>query len=111
MSSDPNNGTSAGGALRLRTSLLEAVEQYNTAQLASAAASDKNDGEFSSLVKVLVQRAPNVTNPSWAMEECGRLCPSAELWSGSALPLDVWAPPGTPDCPFGTTPADFRVHH
>ncbi|KPA80532.1 hypothetical protein ABB37_04742 [Leptomonas pyrrhocoris] len=116
MPADPVAGPSTAGRLQWRTSLLEAVRRYNEENLATTA--DLRDGAAaedvtaaSSLLKVLVQRTPNVTNPSWAMEECGRLCPNVELWCGSALAKDVWAPPGTPDCPFGTQPADFRIHH
>ncbi|KPI90691.1 hypothetical protein ABL78_0127 [Leptomonas seymouri] len=101
MSVDHRATPSAAGTLQLRTSLLESVQRYNAAHA----------DDFTSLLALLVQRTPNLTNPSWPMEECGRLCPNVELWCGSALPRDVWAPPGTPDCPFGTEPADFRIQH
>jgi hypothetical protein len=122
MSVEHNTSAGASSSLQLRTALLEAVLRYNEEHLTSSSPSastsglqarkttEDSGGDARSLLQLFVQRNDCVTNPSWAMEECGRLCPKAELWSGSMLPKDVWAPPGSPDCPFGTVPADFRLH-
>ncbi|CAJ1029702.1 hypothetical protein, conserved [Leishmania lindenbergi] len=110
-----------GGTLRIRTALLESVCHYNEAYLSTltAAAMMEEPLETSKqrvdrfpdvLPRMIAQLNPSLTNPSWAMEECMRLCPSAEVWCGTALPKDVWAPPGTAECPFGTEPMDFNAH-
>lgn len=50
-----------------------------------------------------VQRCPFVADEAWAMEEYQRLCPSNPgQWYGTQLPSEVWAPPGTAECPFHT---------
>lgn len=120
LSVDTSTTTSS---LQLRTSLLESVRRVNEAYFtttpetpgpADEGGSD-NTGysarDANSLLKAFVRHTPGITNPTWAMEECGRLCPNVELWCGSALPRSVWGPPGTPDCPFTTEPADYRIHH
>ncbi|KAK7200085.1 hypothetical protein NESM_000058100 [Novymonas esmeraldas] len=124
---------SCGGTLQIRTTLLESVRRYNESCLteakdadganAAAAAAAVTAEESSptstagrvdkfpeALPRSIAQLSPGLTNPAWAMEECVRLCPAAELWCGSALPKEVWAAPGTPECPFGTDPVDFHAH-
>ncbi|KAG5474112.1 hypothetical protein CUR178_04223 [Leishmania enriettii] len=110
--------SSCGGTLRIRTALLESVCRYNEAALNSSSAAEEPlstsaqrvDKFPDALPRMIAQLSPCLTNPSWAMEECVRLCPAAEVWCGTALPKDVWAPPGTPECPFGTEPMDFNAH-
>ncbi|CAG9577898.1 conserved hypothetical protein [Leishmania major strain Friedlin] len=111
----------SGGKLQIRTTLLEAVRRYNedclNTSTAAAAAEEplatptqRVDRFPDALPRMIAQLYPSLTNPSWAMEECVRLCPAAEVWCGTALPKDVWAPPGTAECPFGTEPMDFNAH-
>ncbi|KAG5497357.1 hypothetical protein JIQ42_03843 [Leishmania sp. Namibia] len=110
--------SSCGGTLRIRTALLESVCRYNEATLNSSSAAEEplatsaqRVGKFpDALPRMIAQLSPCLTNPSWAMEECVRLCPAAEVWCGTTLPKDVWAPPGTAECPFGTEPMDFNAH-
>ncbi|CAJ1990644.1 CRK9-associated protein / CRK9AP [Leishmania donovani] len=110
----------SGGKLQIRTALLESVRRYNEDCLntSTAAAAEeplatptqRGDRFPDALPRMIAQLYPSLTNPSWAMEECVRLCPAAEVWCGTALPKDVWAPPGTAECPFGTEPMDFNAH-
>ncbi|KAG5490389.1 hypothetical protein JKF63_00509 [Porcisia hertigi] len=114
--------TGKGGTLRIRKALLDSVCDYNEACLHSGAAAGTEAAEPSATSTQRIDRFPdalprmvaqlnlNLTNPAWAMEECVRLCPAAEVWCGTALPKEVWAPPGTAECPFGTEPVDFHAH-
>lgn len=96
-----DNGSSSSSSSRSSS----VCGNFNTADTPAG----ESGSATSSLLKLVVESNPSVTNPTWAMEECGRLCPNLDLWNGSALPREVWAPPGTAECPFGTAPADYRL--
>lgn len=114
---------SCGGALQVRTAFLASLARFSDEHLSSAATVSPSEADSpatsphrldkppEALPRMMAQCAPALTSPAWAMEECVRLCPAAELWCGSALPKEVWAPPGTPECPFHSEPVDFHAHH
>ncbi|ORC90223.1 uncharacterized protein TM35_000092730 [Trypanosoma theileri] len=117
--------------LRARTALLEELrdmqkqqqQQQRKTEITHTRKSDDsvndrdnndNDGELGSSVPMavrFVRGCPPLGDPSWAMEELLRINQNVAVWTGTKLSSSVWAFPGSGQCPFETTEADFLRHH
>jgi hypothetical protein len=117
-----------GGSSRthhlIRTNVLEAlIAEEKQRQLAMPAfrpdtetersnGNNNNGGGDVCSVVAFVRAHPALSNPSWAMEELGRINNNPATWERSMLPLKVWCSPiaaaslGAVNGPFGTLAED-----